>query len=297
MDLSYLDGTLDVTHRRLQADGWEESTGSITGRSLLGGAANVASVSQDGVVLGVSLKVLDRATGGWTAWWVDAATGTLSPPLRGRWADDGIRLAGVDADGTLCADVVSAVTATSARWEQSRSTDGGRTWAPEWTMAMTRRSADGADPAPAGEFAFLARSLQVDHRRRARRGAGWEEFASVHRGATLLDGAVSIDEVGLPDGGAGMTFRVREAATGSWSIWWVNSGVGRLEPPVHGRFGPDGIGTFVGAEDDQLVRFTWSDTTTDRPHWSQELSTDGGLTWVLDWEMAFSPVVAAEVGS
>ncbi|HMJ75803.1 MAG TPA: hypothetical protein VK507_07515 [Iamia sp.] len=108
---------------------------------------------------------------------------------------------------------------------------------------------------------------------------------------------MSIDEVGLPDGGAGMTFRVREAATGSWSIWWVNSGVGRLEPPVHGRFGPDGTGTFVGAEDDRLVRFTWSDTTTDRPHWSQELSTDGGLTWVLDWEMAFSPVVPAEVTS
>ncbi|HEV7723045.1 MAG TPA: hypothetical protein VGO60_17270, partial [Iamia sp.] len=277
MDFSYLDGPLDVTHRHAGPDGWEESTGSISGRSLLGGAANVASVSRAGAVLGVSLKVLDPTTGTWTVWWVDAATGTLSPPLRGRWADDDrIRLAGIDADGALCADVVSAVTATSARWEQSRSTDGGRTWTPEWTMAMARRSAPDPDPPPAGEFAFLARSLQVEHRRRARRGEGWEEFTSVHRGATLLGGAVSIDEVGLPDGGAGMTFRVRDAATGSWSIWWVNGGVGRLEPPVHGRFGADGIGTFVGAEDDQLVRFTWSDTTTDRPHWTQELSTDGG---------------------
>ncbi|HMJ75804.1 MAG TPA: hypothetical protein VK507_07520 [Iamia sp.] len=139
MNFDHLAGPLDVTHRRKGPDGWEESTGSISGRSLLGGSANVAAVSQAGAVLGVSLKILDQATGGWTAWWVDAATGTLSPPLRGRGADDGIRLAGVDADGTLCADVVSALTATSAFWEQSRSADGGRTWDQEWTMEMARR--------------------------------------------------------------------------------------------------------------------------------------------------------------
>jgi hypothetical protein len=139
------------------------------------------------------------------------------------------------------------------------------------------------------DFAFLARSFSVDHRRRSRSGSdGWETFTTQHRGASYLDGMVSVDEVGLPDGASGLTFRVRDAATGVWSIWWVNSATGRLEPPVRGRFDEDGIGRFVGAEDDALVRFTWSDVDTGTPRWVQELSTDAGRTWSLDWEMRFS---------
>lgn len=294
MELAYLDGTLDVTHRRLGPDGWTTTPGSIVGRSHLGGGANVAVVRVGDEVVGLSLKVLDRSSGTWTAWWVDATTVTLGPPLRGRWSDGVLRFAGVDVDGSLCADVVSSASSEGAAWEQSRSTDGGRTWVPEWTMAMTRSAGadvagtDGADASPAGDFAFLARELEVEHRRRSR-----SDFTSTHRGATYLGGSVSVDEVGLPDGQAGMTFRLRSAATGLWSIWWVNGGVGRLEPPVHGRFGPDGIGTFVGSEEDQLVRFTWSEVATARPRWLQELSTDGALTWVRDWEMTFSAGVAS----
>lgn len=281
-DFAFLDGTLDVTH-----DG--SDTGTIVARSYLGGVANVSEVRVGDRADGVSLKVRDPTTGTWTVWWVDAATGRLDPPLRGRWDDTGarVRLAGTEADGTLVAYDIADASPMSARWEQCRSADGGRTWAVDRTMAMTRRGETTASE-PAGEFAFLARELHVEHRRRSRSGDGWETFTSTHRGATWLDGTVSTDEVGLPGGGGGMTFRVRDRATGRWSIWWVNRDHGRLEPPVVGGFDAAGVGTFVGAEDDRLVRFTWSDTTTERPIWIQELSTDGGLTWVLDWEMRFS---------
>jgi hypothetical protein len=286
-DFAFLDGTLDVTH-----DG--SATGTIVALPCLDGVANVSEVRVGDRPDGVSLKVRDPATGTWSVWWVDAATGRLGPPLRGAWHGGQVRLAGAEADGTLVAYALSDVTATSARWEQSRSGDGGRTWRVDRTMAMARRSAERPAPAPTGDFAFLARELHVEHRRRSRSAAdGWETFTSTHRGASWLDGTVSTDEVGLPDGGAGMTFRVRDRDTGLWSIWWISRDRGRLEPPVVGGFDEAGVGTFVGAEDDQLVRFTWSDTTTARPRWCQELSTDGGLTWVLDWEMAFSPAEAA----
>jgi hypothetical protein len=140
------------------------------------------------------------------------------------------------------------------------------------------------------DFAFLARPFDVAHRRRSRTAGSdeWETFTSQHRGASFLDGMVSVDEVGLPDGASGLTFRARDAETGLWSIWWVNSRDGRLEPPVVGRFDDDGVGRFVGAEGPMLVRFTWSDVATDRPVWAQELSHDAGRTWVTDWEMRFS---------
>lgn len=292
-DFAYLDGTLDVVHRRRDPAGrWAEGPGSIRARRLLGGTADVAEVGTADGPLGVSLKVRDPG-GTWSMWWVDAATGRMGLPLRGRWRDGRARLVGVEPDGSLCADEVTAPTGASAQWEQSRSRDGGRTWDVDWTMAMTRRPIADPDPPAAGDFAFLARELEVDHRRLARTGPGEEAFTTRHHGATYLDGAVSVDEVGLPDGAAGMTFRVRDATTGTWSIWWVSSTRGRLEPPVHGRLGSDGVGTFVGAEDDLLVRFTWSDTTGERPRWLQELSDDGGRTWLPDWEMAFRPVGAA----
>lgn len=288
-DFAFLRGRLAVAHRWRTATGaWAEAAGRTEAWSLLGGRVVVSEVQSAGGLHGVSLKVHDVATGLWSIWWVDATTGRLGPPVHGRWQDDTGRFAGAEADGTLVAYAITTSPDGGAEWEQSRSVDGGRAWTAERTMSMASSSAEAAEPGPAGEFGFLARPLSVAHRRRSRVGEGWEEFTSAHHGRSLLGGSVSVDEVGLhPAPAAGLTFRTRDAASGKWSIWWVDSTRGGLEPPVHGGFAGD-TGTFVGAEGGRLVRFTWADVGTPSPAWTQDLSSDGGVTWERDWEMAFS---------
>ena len=59
-----------------------------------------------------------------------------------------------------------------------------------------------------------------------------------------------------------------------------------MEVPQIGEF-KDGIGEFYGWDtlDDKtiLVRFIWSKTDSDTPHFEQSFSADGGKTWEVNW--------------
>ena len=94
---------------------------------------------------GVSLRAYDPKTGQWAIWWVDSRSphGALDPPVKGKF------VAGVGtfyADDTLRGKPIrvrftwSKITATSARWEQAFSPDGGKTWEVNWTMQFERVS-------------------------------------------------------------------------------------------------------------------------------------------------------------
>ena len=75
-----------------------------------------------------------------------------------------------------------------------------------------------------------------------------------------------------------------------WSIYWVSSRDGRLQPPVHGTFA-DGVGRFDG--DDEIdgrafrVRFRWDDISPTTAAWRQHFSVDEGATWQENWVMQF----------
>ena len=140
-------GSWRVHHRVKRPDGsWSAFEGTCTTRALLGGAGNVEEHvfrRPAGVTRGVALRAYDPASRQWAIWWVDgrAPHGPLDPPVKGRFRggvgtffSDGV-VAGVP---TRTRFVWSHVTATSARWEQAYSTDGGATWAPNWTMQFTR---------------------------------------------------------------------------------------------------------------------------------------------------------------
>lgn len=152
------------------------------------------------------------------------------------------------------------------------------------------------------DFDFFIGHWQVHHRRLKERLLGcddWEAFEGRSHMWPLLGGHGNVDDnvLELPGGTyRAVSLRTFDAATGQWSIWWVDGRhPQRLDPPVVGRFA-DGVGEFQC--DDELrgqpirVRFRWTRTDTPAPRWEQAFSADGGQTWETNWVMDFTRTTA-----
>lgn len=162
----------------------------------------------------------------------------------------------------------------------------------------------------AHDFDFLVGTWTTQQRRLKKRLQGndeWETFEATSTVQRLPGGVANFDtlvaEVWRP-GWVGMTFRVFNATTNLWSIYWVtnegggiDAASGWLEPPVVGRFDGD-EGIFEG--DDRFeghpirVRFRWTRRGPDAARWEQSFSADAGRTWDVNWVMEFQRVKAAE---
>ena len=148
-------------------------------------------------------------------------------------------------------------------------------------------------------FAFQTGRWRVRHRKLKQRLAGstdWIAFDGTCSAWELLDGAANVEDQVLNDPAGpyrAAAFRRLDPATGLWSIWWFDTRVSAIDPPVVGRF-VDGLGTFLA--DDKLdgrpikVRFLWSDVATNAPRWQQAFSADGGARWEINWTMQFERV-------
>lgn len=144
-----------------------------------------------------------------------------------------------------------------------------------------------------GDFDFLVGHWHVHNRRLQKRHAActtWDEFPATLRAQVMFGGAVSVDEISFPTRGfAGMTLRTLDPALQRWSIYWINSQSGQLEPPVHGGF--DGSrGEFFGDDRDEgravRVRFVWTRLGPDAARWEQAFALEGGA-WEDNWVMEF----------
>ncbi|HEX6684738.1 MAG TPA: hypothetical protein VF062_18180 [Candidatus Limnocylindrales bacterium] len=125
----------------------------------------------------------------------------------------------------------------------------------------------------------------------------WYEFEGVLRDWNALDGKANIDEITFPtEGFGGVTLRLYDAATDTWSIYWASSRTGLSLPPVVGRFGDDGRGIFTADEVYQGVpircRYMWLSLSADTARWEQAFSTDGGETWETNWIADFTRCAA-----
>jgi hypothetical protein len=141
-------------------------------------------------------------------------------------------------------------------------------------------------------FDFLVGTWQVANRRLA--DGGWDEFPGESTCVQVWDGAANFDEISFPAKGyRGLTLRLYDPARDEWSLYWASSRDGLLGlPPVVGRFGPDGVGTFYADEvhDGQpvRVRYLWDNITATTARWAQAYSTDAGQTWETNWVMDFT---------
>ena len=85
----------------------------------------------------------------------------------------------------------------------------------------------------------------------------------------------------------GLTLRTYNPKTHQWSLYWANRKDGSMSiSPQIGEF-KDGRGEFYAQDtlNGKLisVRYAWSNTATNTPHFEQAFSKDGGKTWEVNW--------------
>ncbi|MGC3944352.1 MAG: hypothetical protein QM762_07520 [Chryseolinea sp.] len=145
------------------------------------------------------------------------------------------------------------------------------------------------------DFDFLAGEWTMDNRRLKCRLNGcteWIEYKSSDQNwGPVLNGQANIDlyKTSYNTTGnspyEGLTIRLFDPNTRLWSLYWVDSNIGRLDPPVVGSFEGD-VGTFYCKDVFQgkkiLVMFKWDKTDPNNPVWSQAFSEDNGKTWEMN---------------
>jgi len=165
---------------------------------------------------------------------------------------------------------------------------------------MTRTLATVAAPEFIGrphDFDFLAGRWHIASRRLRQRHVGcteWDEYEGRSQAYSLMGGLISIDDNDFSSRGfSGCTFRTLDVTAQAWSIYWVNSRVGRVEPPVVGGWNGD-RGEFFGDDTDDgrpiHVRFHWERLGPARARWSQDfaLIVPGSTehpAWERNWVM------------
>jgi hypothetical protein len=124
---------------------WVEYKGLTVVRPALDGSANLVELDVAGAagrIKGLSLRLYDPDARQWSLNF--AGGGVLTPPVYGQFKDGRGVFYGQDTLGgraILVRFVVSDVTASSARFEQAFSDDGGFSWEVNWIAVDTRRRA------------------------------------------------------------------------------------------------------------------------------------------------------------
>ena len=117
----------------------------------------------------------------------------------------------------------------------------------------------------------------------------WVDFDGTSTTRPIWKGQGEIEEFETksPNGPIeGLTLRTYNAQSHQWRLYWANSKSGILFVPQIGQF-KDGVGEFYAQDSLNgkliFVRFIWSKTNTDTPHFEQSYSDDGGKTWEVNW--------------
>jgi hypothetical protein len=152
-DFDFLYGTWAMKNRRLEnpvADDpgeWQEFVSSLETRPILGGLGNIDLYEAPDFpgrpgFHGFGLRLFDPTENVWRIWWASTVSdGQIDTPVVGRFENGEGRF---ECDDVLGGRAVRVryewkdITPTSARWVQSFSFDGGRTFEPNWIVELGR---------------------------------------------------------------------------------------------------------------------------------------------------------------
>ena len=143
------------------------------------------------------------------------------------------------------------------------------------------------------DFDFLVGKWKMHNRHLDKRLAAchdWTEFDSLDVNMKMLNGAADMDTYSttqFPGSEGklfeGLTLRLFDHKTRLWSLYWIASNTGTIDPPVVGSFDENGVGHFFGKDTLNgkpiVVVYRWDARNKNRPIWGQAFSPDTGKTW------------------
>ena len=143
------------------------------------------------------------------------------------------------------------------------------------------------------DFEYLTGKWLMKHKmlkKRFQKNNEWVEFESTDENfGTMLNGLGNTDIYRATLDGKpfeGFTLRLFNPKTKLWSLYWVASNTGVLDPPVVGSF-EGNIGRFYCNDVYQgkpiIMMFAWDKTNPEEPVWYQAFSPDNGKTWEWNW--------------
>jgi hypothetical protein len=133
------------------SNAWVEYTGTTSVRKVWNGRANLVELQAEGPagrIEALSLRLYDPASRQWSLHFASSRSGAMSSPVFGQFTGGrGVFFGQESLDGRMIyvRFVITAITPTSCRFEQSFSADGGKTWELNWIATDTRvKGAPGA---------------------------------------------------------------------------------------------------------------------------------------------------------
>jgi hypothetical protein len=286
---------------------WVEYDGTTVVRKVWDGRANMVELEADGAqghFEGLNLRLYRPQSHQWSLNFANSSDGILATPSvgefnngRGEFYDQET----INGRAVYVRFVISDITANSCQFEQAFSVDGGKTWEVNW-MATDTRVGDGSEksvqPTSAEhdgqhDFDFEIGSWKIHLKRLDGRLTGstsWVEFDGTTGTQKVWDGRAQIEQFETDSGVGGhiegLTLRLFNPQSRQWRLYWANSKTGTLDPPQIGEF-KNGRGEFYAQDTWNgkavFVRFAWTNTTTNTPHFEQSFSDDGGKTWEVNW--------------
>jgi hypothetical protein len=289
---------------------WVEYEGTSIVRKIWNGRAGLGETEADGPgghLEALSLRLYDPEARQWNLTYASGKGGTLSVPAVGEFKNERGEFFDTEPSNgrnILVRNVWSDITPNSCHFEQAFSDDGGKTWEVNWNATDTRVVNESGTartsllPSPVEQdgqhdFDFEVGSWKIHLKRLLDRLAGsttWVEFDGTSVTRKVWNGRADLEEfeTDTSAGGhiEGLTLRLYDPQSHQWRLYWANSKNGTIDPPQIGEF-KSGRGEFYAQDTWKgravFVRFIWSDTTTNSPHFEQSFSDDGGKTWEVNW--------------
>lgn len=123
---------------------WLEYEGTTTVTKVLDGRANLVelkAIGPGGKLEGLSLRLYNPQSRQWSLNFANINSGVLTPPTIGEFKNGRGEFYNQDTlngRSILVRFIISDITPTSCRFEQSFSDDGGKTWEVNWIAVDTR---------------------------------------------------------------------------------------------------------------------------------------------------------------